>query len=170
MPLGADDRRSRDRAGTGWGVIRHGQLDPEQAQHAAAERLGLPRGNVEHQPQGEHQLDRHVGVERLQVQPIAQPAEHHEGDDVAGQAGPVQHAAAAFVELPPAVPAPEASIAPCRHHRLLRHGCGPTANARHPVSPTTLTIPTLRDRSWSSDRRSGASADRTVRSVHHCPR
>ncbi len=30
-------------------------------------------------------------------QPVAEPAEHHERDDVAGQAGAVQHAAAALV-------------------------------------------------------------------------
>jgi hypothetical protein len=34
-----------------------------------------------------------------QCQPVAQAAEHHEGDDVAGQPSPVQHPAAAFVEL-----------------------------------------------------------------------
>ena len=46
-------------------VVRHGQNQPEQAQHAAAERLGLAQGQVEHEPQGQHELDRQVGIQRL---------------------------------------------------------------------------------------------------------
>ena len=53
----AGDRQSRDHAGQGR-VVGHGQIEPEQAQHAAAERLDLSQGKVEHQTQNEHQLDR----------------------------------------------------------------------------------------------------------------
>jgi len=47
------------------GVIRDGQLKAEQGEHAAAERLGLSQGQVEDEPQGQHQLDRQVGVAGL---------------------------------------------------------------------------------------------------------
>jgi hypothetical protein len=47
------------------GVIRNSQLEAEQTQHAAAERLGLAQGQVEDEPQGQHQLDRQVGVAGL---------------------------------------------------------------------------------------------------------
>ena len=46
-------------------VIGHRQLQPEQAKHAGAERLGLTEGQMEHQPQRQHQLNRQVGVEPL---------------------------------------------------------------------------------------------------------
>ena len=44
------------------GMIRDGQLEAEQAQHAAAERFGLAQGQVEDEPQDQHQLDCQVGV------------------------------------------------------------------------------------------------------------
>ena len=43
-------------------VVRHSQIEPEQAQHAAAERLGLAQGEVEDEPQRQHQFDRKIGV------------------------------------------------------------------------------------------------------------
>ena len=46
-------------------MVGDGQFEPEQAQDAAAKRLRLPQGKVEHQPQDEHQLDRQIGVQRL---------------------------------------------------------------------------------------------------------
>ena len=47
------------------GVVRHGQPKAEQAQHAPGERLGLAKRKMEDEPQGQHQLDRQVRVERL---------------------------------------------------------------------------------------------------------
>ena len=47
------------------GVIWHGQLEAEQVQNAAAERLGLTQGQVEDEPQRQHQFDREVGVSWL---------------------------------------------------------------------------------------------------------
>ena len=38
------------------------QLQPEQRQHAAGERFGLTQVQVEHQAQGQHQLDCEIGV------------------------------------------------------------------------------------------------------------
>ena len=46
-------------------VVGHSQIEPEQAQHAAAERLGLAQGQVEDEAQDQHQLDRQVGVAGL---------------------------------------------------------------------------------------------------------
>ena len=79
-----------------------------------------------------------------QGQPVTQSAEHHEGDDVAGQAGPVQHAAAALVELPPTGPAAEAAIAPCRDLRPHRHRHRSTVDAVHPDCPSSPSLATLR--------------------------
>lgn len=39
-------------------MIGDGQIQPEQAQHTAGERLGLSQGTVEHQPHAQNQLDR----------------------------------------------------------------------------------------------------------------
>jgi hypothetical protein len=72
-----------------------------------------------------------------QGQPVAQPAEHDEGNDVALQ----------LVELPTAVPAAEAAIAARRHLRPLRHRHGLTPHAVHldtppgcnPIDPTPGT-------------------------------
>ena len=44
-------------------MVRHRQSRPEQAQHAAAERLGLAQGQVEHEAQGQHELGRQVGIQ-----------------------------------------------------------------------------------------------------------
>jgi len=83
---------------------------------------------------------RHDLAQVAERQPVAEPAEHYEGDDVAGQAGPVQHAAAALVELPPAVPAAEPPVAASRDLRPHGHGRRATAHAIHPDAPTaTLT-------------------------------
>ena len=46
-------------------MVGHGQIEPEQAQHAAAERLGLAQGEAEDEPQDERQFDRQVRVARL---------------------------------------------------------------------------------------------------------
>ena len=47
------------------GVVRHRQRHAEQLQNAAGEPFHLPQGQVEHEPQGEHQLDRQLRVARL---------------------------------------------------------------------------------------------------------
>ncbi len=47
------------------GAVGHSQIGPEQGEYAATERLGLAQGQVEDEPQGQHQLDRRVGVSRL---------------------------------------------------------------------------------------------------------
>ena len=43
-------------------------------------------------------LEKHLG-QVAQGQPVAQPPQHHESDDVARILGPVQHGVSAFVEL-----------------------------------------------------------------------
>ena len=82
---------------------------------------------------------RHDLAQVAQGQPVAEPAEHHEGDHVAGQASPVQHAGAALVELPPAGPAAEAAVAGSGDPGPLGHRIRATAHAVHPLSPTILT-------------------------------
>lgn len=47
------------------GVVRDAELEPEQPEHAADKTLGLAQGEMEHQPQGQHQLDRQVRVTGL---------------------------------------------------------------------------------------------------------
>ncbi len=44
------------------GVVRHGQIEAKQREHAAGETLPLPKSQVEHEPQRQHQLDRQVRV------------------------------------------------------------------------------------------------------------
>jgi transposase-like protein len=61
--------------------------------------------------------------------------EYDERDDVAGQPGPVQHAAAALVELPTAVPAAKPAIALCCDLRPLRHGARAAVDTTHRVHP-----------------------------------
>ena len=83
-------------------------------------------------------LDPAQGQDLAQVaqgQPVAEPAEHHEGDDVAGQAGPVQHAGTALVELPSTDPAAEAAIATSRDLRPLSHRRRSAVNTVHAASP-----------------------------------
>lgn len=72
-----------------------------------------------------------------QGEAVAQTAEHHEGDDVAGQAGPIEHAAAALVELAAAVSAPEPALAPCRDLRPFRHCFRAAASTVHPAHPVS---------------------------------
>ncbi len=66
-----------------------------------------------------------------QGQPIAQPAEHDEGNDVAGQAGSGQHAPAALIELPTAVPAAKPPVALSRDITTLRSPRRATADTIH---------------------------------------
>ena len=47
------------------GVIRHGQIQSEQAQGRAREAFGLTQRQMEDEPQRQHQFDRHVGIQRL---------------------------------------------------------------------------------------------------------
>jgi len=47
------------------GVVGNGQPEAQQAQYAPGERLSLAKRKVEGEPQGQHQLDRQVRVERL---------------------------------------------------------------------------------------------------------
>ena len=66
-----------------------------------------------------------------QREPVAQPAEHDEGDNVAGQAGPVQYPAAALVELPTAVPAAKPPVALGRDLTTLRNRRRAAADTIH---------------------------------------
>src|SRR5271169_5263641 len=70
-------------------------------------------------------------AEVSQCQPVAQPAEHHEGDDVARQRRSIEDTVAALVELLAAVPTPESTIALCRQVRSLGHRRRATASAIH---------------------------------------
>jgi len=86
-----------------------------------------------------------------QRQSTAQAAEHHEGDDVAGQADPVQHSAAALIELPAAVPAAEPAITLGCDLWPLGHSLRATADTLHPIHPISNTAaPTLLGRSLLS--------------------
>ena len=46
------------------GVIRHGQIQSEQAQDRACKAFGLTQRQMKDEPQRQHQLDDHVRVER----------------------------------------------------------------------------------------------------------
>ena len=46
-------------------MVWNGQIEPEQAQDAAGERLGQAQGKVEDEVQRQHEFDRQVGVDRL---------------------------------------------------------------------------------------------------------
>ena len=114
--------------------------EPALAQRVAHDgqelRLPVPDGFVaDLDPTQRHDL-----AQVPQGQPVAEPAEHHEGDDVAGQAGPVQHAPAALVELPPAGSAAGPPVAPRRRLRPLGYSCRPTAHAVHPEIPPAAMI------------------------------
>ena len=121
-----------------------------------------PRGS----PDSTQRQDLAQATER---QPVAHPAEHHEGDDVAGQAGPVQHTATALVKLPPAV-AGSGSDDSC--------GRSPPASPSRPQTRRThsssgqpshpRTVPTLRDQPWSGAAR-GARADRSGPGASQAP-
>ena len=110
--------------------------EPALAEVGAYDRqklcLQVPRGLVAHlDPAQRHDL-----AQVAQGQPIPHPVEHHEGDDIAGKAGPVQHPAAALVELPSAIPAAEPPVAARRHLRTLCHRGRGTAHAFHkPLRP-----------------------------------
>lgn len=47
------------------GMVRHAELEPEQAERAADEALGLAQGEPEDQPEHQHQLDRQVRIAGL---------------------------------------------------------------------------------------------------------
>src|SRR5215470_15512173 len=79
------------------------------AHHGQQLRLPLPDALMaDGKPAQEHDL-----AEIPQCQPVAQPAEHHERDDVARQRGTVEDTVTALVELLAAVPASEPTIALC---------------------------------------------------------
>src|SRR5215217_3391396 len=76
-------------------------------------------------------LEEHL-AEVVQREAVAQAPEHHERDDVARILGPVQHAAAALIELPAAVAAAKAPVALRRAIPPLRGGRRATVDAFHP--------------------------------------
>jgi hypothetical protein len=73
-----------------------------------------------------------------EAQPVAQTAEDHEAEDVARQAGPVQHVAAARVELPAAVSPANPPVALSRDLPTLRDRRRATADSIHPRHPISL--------------------------------
>ena len=60
LPAGKGPAPARQRR-----VVRHGQVKPEQAQHAAGQTCCLSQGQAKDEPQAQHRLDRQVGVARL---------------------------------------------------------------------------------------------------------
>ena len=82
---------------------------------------------------------RHDLTQVAQGQAVAQTAENHKADDVAGQAGSVQHAAAALIELPAALPAAKPPVALCRDLTTLRNPPRATANTIHLKFRLTLS-------------------------------
>ena len=126
-PLGGETATT---TGPGRGV-GDGPLEPERAQHAAAERLRRSQSQVEHQSQDRHHLDREIGVARLSagrgpawclspgerrlVEPerqVAAPAQP------CRMRGPVRDAA---VPAPSGYSAPPSTRAADNVHRLLTH-------------------------------------------------
>ncbi len=79
------------------------------AHHGQQLRLPLPDAFM---ADGET-AQQHDLAEIPQCQPVAQPAEHHERDDIARQRRSIEDTVAALVELLAAVPAPEPTIALC---------------------------------------------------------
>src|SRR5205085_10646326 len=77
---------------------------------------------------------KHLG-QIAQAQLVAQAPEHHERDDIGWILGPVQHAAAALVELLAARAAAEPAIALGGALRSLRDGFRPAFQAPHPRPP-----------------------------------
>src|SRR3954471_2722327 len=94
-------------------------------------RLPLP-----HRLVAEHEAadEEHLG-QVPQGELVAQPPEHHEGDDVARVLGPVQQAAGALVELLAARPAAEAAVALGRALGPLGYRFRPARYAPHPIRP-----------------------------------
>ena len=46
-------------------MVWNREIKPKQPEHAAGEALSLAQGQVEDEPQGQHQLDCQVRIERL---------------------------------------------------------------------------------------------------------
>ena len=89
--------------------------------------LPVPDGLIAHlEPPKRHDL-----TQVAQGQAVAQTAENHKADDVAGQAGSVQHAAAALIELPTALPAAKPPVALSRDLTTLRNPPRTTADTNH---------------------------------------
>ena len=100
------------------------------------------------EPAQQHDL-----AEISQRQSVAQPAKHHERDDIARQRRAVQDAVATFVELPPAVLGPEPTIALCCQLRSLGHSRRAASYAMHRNWPHSTEIlgkptPCRRQRQW----------------------
>ena len=95
--------------------------------------LGVP---VPHRLVAEHEaaVEEHL-AEVAQGQAVAQPPQHHQGDDVGRVLRPVQHAGAGLVELPAAVTAAEPAVALGGALRPLRHRRRAAAHAVHPRPP-----------------------------------
>ena len=108
------------------------------------------------EPAQQHDL-----AEIPQCQPVAQPAKHHECNDLARQRRAVQYAVATLVELPLAVPASEPTIALRRQFGSLGHGRRAAGYAVHRNRPQfngnsaearSIPLPTV----------NGATRDRTT--------
>src|SRR5215469_800043 len=106
-PLGwrSADCSRRRRVGSSRHQLSCAMTPPAQRifHHGQQLRLPLPDALMaDVEPAQQHDL-----AEIPQCQPVAQPAKHHEGDDVARQRRTVEDTATALVELLAAVPAPE---------------------------------------------------------------
>ena len=105
-------------------MVRDRQRQPEQAQHTAAERLRLSQGQVEHEPQGQHEFDGQLGIQRLP----------------AGRTAPT-------TASPPTRPPRDGSPIQCRRsssrpgHRRCQARTGATAPARARVTATSNLWP-----------------------------
>ena len=99
--------------------------------HGQQLRLPLPDALVaDSEPAQEQDL-----AEIPQCQPVAQPAEHHERDDVARERCSIEDTVATLIELLAAVPTPEPMIALCRQVWPLGHRRRATAYAIHRNQP-----------------------------------
>src|SRR3982751_1695401 len=101
-------------AGTALAVTAPAEFVAQQRRE-----LGLPLAD-RFVAEDDAALEEHLG-QITQGQPVAQPPQHHQRDDVRGVLRPVQHPGTAFVELLAAIPAPEAPVALGGALRPLRH-------------------------------------------------
>ena len=126
--------------------------------HGQQLRLPLPDALVaDSEPAQEQDL-----AEIPQCQPVAQPAEHHERDDVARERCSIEDTAT-LIKLLAAVPTPEPMIALCCQVWPLGHRRRATACAIHRNQPPPRGILGKLIR-WCQPRQRGARRDRTVES------
>ena len=119
---------------------------PTQVLRQCRRQLGLPVAHglvAEDEPAGQE----HLG-QIPQAQLVAQPPQHHEGDDIAWILRTVEHTDAALVELLAAIAAPEPAIALRRPLRPLADSRRSACRAPHPASIPSRGPQRARSTEW----------------------